>query len=506
MIAGLSTLRRAPNAFVPFLLGGSVAALAVGSGLLPASPQSTIAGAVFPLDVLFDVKRSIGHAHSWPALVAALVVPIGVRSALLAAAVHLAEDPRPPFLQLWAGAARLVALAVVSLFPGAALFFIGVVIRYAPFVWLAALLTFVPALLMARRATWLGREDQGRAAPAPYIGSFLVNAAGLCLAGAAMSGLAGSGSWISAMVLLVLAPIEAAFFFGWRAQVSGAAPPERSRVIAALTAAALLVFGVLVAGDRMGQGDFGNRTVAGRAGTLVLLGGVDSTSERGSLAGFDVRFLGWQQEDGVLLSYSDGPRYSKADTHSDLGDVAVLVGRQIGTADRPVALFGHSQAALILDRMVVSDLALPDSAVVISSPPHYASELSVPAPGETGPGKPGGDLARGFSWLLDRVGLSPFDVDAPAIPRDDVVPENTSGIRRMSVWALGDSVWLDSDWRRRNEVNVVSISDHVGALVDRYVLEETAAFFAGEDVGDDEGSWRGALATGLRFAFAPWRP
>ena len=483
-------------------------ALAIGLGLLPPVPQSVIAGAVFPLDVLFDVKRSIGFAHSWVGLFIALLLSVAVRSSILTAAIHLSGDSELSVKALMKRSAQTVATAVVALFPGAALFFIGVVLRYAPFVWLAALATFVPALLMARRAAWLGREDLGRAAPAPYLGSFLVNSAILCLGGAAMSALGHSGSWSAALVPLVLAPVQAAFFFGWRAQVSGAAQPEKSRVFLGVTTASLVLFAVLVMGDRMAGDDFGNRTVAGRDGSLVLLGGADSTTTSGSLYGFDVRVLGWEQPDGSLLSYSDGSRYTKADTRRDLDDVAVIIADQIETGSPPVAVFGHSQAALILDRMIVAGLTVPEDAVVISPPPATAPDLNVPPPDEVGEGRPGGDLARGFSWLLDRVGLSPYDVDAGASPTKlgDVVPANDGGVRRMSVWALGDSVWLDSDWRREDETNIVSISDHVGAVNDLYALDRARRFFAGDEIGDDEGSWRGALATTLRYAFAPWRP
>jgi hypothetical protein len=313
---------------------------------------------------------------------------------------------------------------------------------------------------------------------------------------------------LAGLAALRRAPTQAAFFFGWRAQASGAAPPERSRVIVGLTAASLLVFGVLIMGDRMGGEDFGNRTIEGRDGSVLLLGGVDSTSTTGSLNDFDVRFLGWDQTDAGSLSYSDAPRYSKLDTRSDLDAVAALMAGQIERADPPVAVFGHSQAALILDRMIVSGGALPESAVVISAPPQTVPELRVPPPDEIGEGRPGGDLARGLAWMLDHLGFTPYDVDAEASPTnlDDLVPEGTGGMRRMSVWAFADSVWLDSDWRRDNEVNLVAVSDHVGAVADRYALGKAADFFAGEDVGDDEGSWRGALATALRYAFAPWRP
>jgi hypothetical protein len=74
------------------------------------------------------------------------------------------------------------------------------------------------------------------------------------------------------------------------------------------------------------------------------------------------------------------------------------------------------------------------------------------------------------------------------------------------VWALGDSVWLDRDWRRPGELNVVSLSDHVGATNDGRALQTVRRFFEGRSIEGDHASWRGALVVILRYAFEPWRP
>jgi hypothetical protein len=77
----------------------------------------------------------------------------------------------------------------------------------------------------------------------------------------------------------------------------------------------------------------------------------------------------------------------------------------------------------------------------------------------------------------------------------------------MNVWALGDSVWLDRDWRRPGETNIVVASDHVGAVRNSRAIESARLFIAGDDVESDEGpTWQGALVHVLRFAFEPWRP
>ncbi|MDQ3951676.1 MAG: hypothetical protein M3279_01750, partial [Actinomycetota bacterium] len=111
------------------------------------------------------------------------------------------------------------------------------------------------------------------------------------------------------------------------------------------------------------------------------------------------------------------------------------------------------------------------------------------------------------SGLLDAVGFGGFDVDAPAAPVHlGPVAETPTGERRLAVWALGDSAWLQRDWRRTGEVNLVAISDHVGATNDSRAVAAARRFFAGQPVRSDSATWRGALAAALRYAFEPWRP
>ena len=196
-----------------------------------------------------------------------------------------------------------------------------------------------------------------------------------------------------------------------------------------------------------------------------------------------------------------------AATRGDLDASARRISTQIAEAERPRNLLGHSQAALILDRILARDLPAPDAAVNLSAPPVTPPPIRVPRPHAGGPGRVGGDLTRALSALLDLVRLAPFDVDAPAAPPHlrRVVVRNAE-VPRLAVWALGDSVWLDGDWRRPGEVNIVVLTDHVGATKNARALASTRRWFRGQEVASDEASWRSWLVNLYRFAFEPWRP
>jgi hypothetical protein len=105
------------------------------------------------------------------------------------------------------------------------------------------------------------------------------------------------------------------------------------------------------------------------------------------------------------------------------------------------------------------------------------------------------------------IGLTPFDLDAPAAPANLKPVQATSPeTRRLTAWALGDSVWLYGDWRRPGEVNLVALTDHVGVTRDVRTLDAAHRWFGERAVAGDETSWRGALVESVRLLFEPWRP
>ena len=508
LAAGLARFRQAPAALIPMTVEGMIAGVLIAVGILPHTGASAGVGAVFPLDVFFDLKQTLAQTPSWAMFALAIVASVVVRSGVLAATLAVSDGSFASFFATWKRTARLVTVAAAVLLPSAVLMFSGMASRYAPFIWAGALLGFFPALALVRKAM---RVDAG-AGPTDTKGlpegpSFLAYAYALALFGAAMSSFGEIGRFASAAIVIFTAPFHALVFLGWREHARNGTYPGGGTVAVAMTAITIAILLVGTVYDRV----IHKLPPVGRTdvpGSLLLLGGVDSTSETGALTDVDVRHFGFSDERWKLLSYrGPGQRTTKADTHRDLSETAAAVAEQIEEAERPISLLGHSQAALILDRLLDEGLETPDRSVVLAPPPPFPPALDIPPPGESGPGKPGGDAARFFAAALGTIGLDAFDVDAEAFPtnlRPVVIID--SRVRRLSVWALGDSVWLDRDWRRPGELNVVALTDHVGIVNNGRAISTSKAFYLGQEPEDDEASWRGAFVSLLRHVFAPWRP
>lgn len=491
---------------MPIAGEGLAVALFVAAGAFPAGAASASAGAAFPLGLYFDLKQGLAHAPGWGWLGAALALAVLLRGAVLAGTLWLAEQERGPFVLAWGRASALGGWALAALLPGAALFYTGAATRYAPFVLAAAPLTFFPAALLARRAVRLdvGGGSPGKGVPeiAGYLGyGYLVAATG-----AVLSVLGGLSPLLCALAIVAFAPLHALFLLGWRAHLRAGTVPAAGTAATAVTLGAVAVLTGLVLFDRYIHSQLPPRR-PGPSGTLLLIGGVDSTSASGALAELDPRDVGFRRQRAQLLSYRGaGERYDALDTRRSLDALARLMAEQIEAASPPRAVLGHSQAGLIVDRILARRLAVPDAVVDLAAPPPYPPPFVTPPPGADGPGRPGADVARALARAMRALGMRPFDIDAPNSPTNLEEVDPGAVVPRLSVWALIDSVWLEGDWRRAGSVNVVALTDHAGVTNNARALGLAEDFFAGKRVSGDGSSWRSILASALRYAFAPYRP
>ena len=507
LAAGISRFRATPFALAPIAAEGVIGGLLIGLGIVPSSGASAMIGAVFPLNVFFDVKQGLAQTSSWWVWGVAMFLSIALRSASLAGTIVIADESDDLF-RMWGRTARLTAVAHAMLLPSAVLMFSGTAARYAPFIWAGALVGFIPAMGLLRRAVGLSSSAvPGERSVIPEFASFLSYAYLSVLLGAAMSSFGEGGRLASAAVVVFAAPIHALVFVGWREHARRSTYSGGGAIAVAVTAIAVAVLLTGTIYDRYIR-DFPPVGRTSTRGTLLMLGGVDSTPKTGALSEIDIRRFGYPEERAKYLSYRrDGGPTKRADTHGDLAEVAEAVNAQVAEADEPVALLGHSQAGLILDRMIDRGLAAPERSAVLAPPPPFPPSLEIPPPNAEGPGKPGGDAARAFAAVLDAVGLESYDVDTEAFPTNlEPVVLIDSQIRRLSVWALGDSVWLDRDWRRPGETNLVALTDHVGVVKNESAVTAARNFFEGAATEGDEVSWRGGFVSLLRHSFAPWRP
>lgn len=508
LAAGLHCFRRSPWALLPITAEGGVLALLIALGVIPHSGASAAASAAFPLDVFFDVKQLLAQSTSWPRFLVMLVLVVSLRTAVLAATVALADNAVDDALRTVRRAGALVIVAVCALAPAAVLMFAGMASRYAPFIWAGAAAGVVPALLLARRAVRLdGRVEASERTGVPEAPAYLGYAYLIALLGAAMSSFGEVSRFISAGVVLFATPLNGLVFLGWRehAREKTYTGGGTIAVVATIILLSVLLLGTVY--DRYVR-KLPPVSETPAQGTLLLLGGVDSTLETGALTDADVRNFGFAKDRTEVVSYRgpDQPM-SKRDTHGDLTEVAVKVSDHIDATESPVSVLGHSQASLILDRLLDRGLPAPARAAVLAPPPPFPPPVDIPAPDAVGTGKPGGDLARMLASMLRSAGLESYDVDTAAFPTNlDAVVLIDNRVPRLAVWALGDSVWLDQDWRRPGETNLVALTDHVGVVNNDRAVGATRAFFIGEAPVDDETSWRGAFVSLLRHAFGPWRP
>ena len=508
ILAGIRALRKTPLAALPLVAEGIIGGLLVLAGAVPASAAGVPSTAVFPLDIFFDLKQSIAFGEDWSYVVAALGVAIIVRGGVLASTLWLSEGRPGSFALAWARGCRIALIAVFVLLPSAALFFTAAATRYAPFLWVGALLGVVGSILIARKATKIdvgGGESQGGGVPeAP---NFISYAYLVTAFGAAMSFLAEDSKWPAALLLMCLGPLHALFLVGWREHLRAGTYPGGGTIVTVVSILLIAALFTLSAYDRFIRDPSPVRKAPAR-GMLILLGGADSTSKTGALADLDPRILGFPRGAARQLSYAGaGKPYGIEDTRESLLRSARVIGPQIASAEQPRHFIGHSQAGLILDRLAELNLPLPEKAVLLATPPETQPTVDIPRADQSGPGRAGGDLARGISWLLDKVGGQAFDVDAPNTPTNlRSVDPRTNPTPTLAVWALADSVWLEDDWRRPTDINIVALTDHVGVTDNAQALAAARDFYDEKKVPDDESSWKGIAVGVLRYGFAPWRP
>lgn len=501
LLAGIAIAKRTPLSLVPSTVEAALAAVLVLAGVFARDTASVSGAGVYPMGLFHDLKQSLALA-SWPVFIVVLAASVAIRSLALSSTLWWAEGRHGKLTVPWLRVMRWSALALAALFPSALLYTVGVAVRYAPFIWAAGGLGVFAAALLARGAVAIDAgSGLSQTATVPEFGSFLGYGLFLSAAGALVQTTVDA-SWAFALLVVLLGPLNGLMLLGWRERLRGGARSGAASFVVAFVLIGPFLLLAVAINDRSLRNPPPERELR-RDARLATLQGVDSTTTTGALSDFDPRDVGVARGRRVLLSYrTAGEPYDALDTRGDLDRTARRMADQLRELDAPVLVLGHSQASLIMDRALRTGPAGGIESVAILAP-----SPSAPAPLDLAPGTPGNLAATGFARLLDLVGITPFDVDAAASPTKlEEVAVTDARVPRLAVWALGDSVWLDDDWRRPGEQNVVVLTDHVGITKNDRALGATARFFRGDRVEDDETSWRGLLVEVTRYVFEPWRP
>ena len=397
------------------VVGVAVLALA---GVLPRWPGLAHEVALPPLDLFADVRVLMARAPSAPVFVLGVAVAVAARAALLATILGSTRRQFGFVVRFY-----LAALAPALLASG--LDFSGRAILYAYLIWgglLISVVTFLalgPAPWVARGKLRVARADAGRRRFRP--GALLLYLVALTIIGDIWRRPGGASQ-----VLVV--PLSGALSV-LMARRLAREPARRlsSRWVAIVTAVALLTVGAVVAVPRLG-GSSGHTAAAPRAGSLLLVAGVDTSTGHGALFRLDPGALGFSCRQTFYYSYrgqgAGGPQgdarcpirtgapYGRADTTRPLHLLASALRDQLVGLDFPVVVVTHSQGAFIAWSELATDHADAVRALVMLAP--FAEGLApYPPPGHDGTGAVGGTAVRLVTDLGRAAGISRFDPDAP---------------------------------------------------------------------------------------------
>ncbi len=249
-------------------------------GLVPANGSVAPAAAVWPFDLYFDLKQTVAYSSGWLAFGAILVVVILIRSLLLALTATLADGPDASIRRALRGAVGLGLVGALLLVPVAGLYFVAVAIRYAPFAWVAGGLGLLIGWRLCRRGVGLDAGVAAQGGPVPEFSSFVLYAVALIALGATIASLSGRSTAAAALLVVCVGPLHALVWIGWRrraAEESLRPRAERWRHSPSF----FLAFFTSSAIDRNLR-DY-DVVPADYEGSLLLLGGADSTSKTGTL-------------------------------------------------------------------------------------------------------------------------------------------------------------------------------------------------------------------------------
>lgn len=433
------------------ILAGLAAAVAllVTAGVLPHHGILPHLVAVPPLGFFADMRLLVAAANSYPAFIAGVAVSLAVRASVLALLLgSLRRHARV--------AGTVYAAALLPALLAATMQFSGQAILYARLFWPGPMLMTV-TLAVLGPAVWRCR-DRLRTAVAetarhglrvdillPY--ALLLLALGAAADAGGAPGTAGEATAAAEEAATAADPVGTAVGVA-TVLVSAAAtlvaverlsaPPPR-RPLLTLATVVVALAAVLVAVDQSRK----EAPVAApreRAGSLLLMSGVNSSSGRGAIFEIDPGVYGYPCERTYHYSYAGpgegaaqrdsacpittGAPYQSVDTQRPLTELTDSFARQVEQLPSPVTVIAHSQAPWIAWQALAERPRLQVHQLVLLGP-FPDNPLGYPPPGSSGSGRIGGDGVRLLATFGQALGFA-FDPDAP-LAREILATPDTSG-------------------------------------------------------------------------------
>lgn len=422
------------------------------AGVVPAQASLVHEVALPPLDLTADVGLLVGRAPSpwWFGL--GLLLAVAGRATVLALMLGS--------MRHWGMALRFELVALVPAYIGAELVYDGQATLYSVVLWVGVAVVVVAALILAH----LPWRSPRRVAPAlvhglvhgwrgPTVAAYLVVLA-------VLSELVRAGGGAAAAVGVVVSLI-ATVAFARRLSRRGAAAAWPSRL--AVVAVVVVVAGVVTITKTSSPAP----RPPPRAGELVVVSGMDSSSGHGGVFPLRPQLLGFACRQVVYFSYEgtgpgarrgqaacpirSGAPYRRRDTERPLTELVAAFRAQVDHLRPPVTVVTHSSGGWVVWAAVAGDHATPVRRIVLLAPVEGAH--GYPRPGRSGPGAVGAVGMRALTALGRADGFSTFDADLP-LPRellgqagaaDNVfarrLPEN---VRALAVPAASDAVFFDT--------------------------------------------------------------
>ena len=414
---------RAPLA----VAASGVVALAV-LGALPHWPGLPDLVAVPPLDFMTDIRVLLTLAPGWAGFGIGLTAALAVRVVLLAWLLGGPDRARLLF------ALGFYLLAAGPAVVAAGLLYVAAATLYAAVFWAGVVLTVFVVLPLAA-LPWM-RCRRLSAAVRSVLGAPKRLLPLLAYLGA-LSLLSVVSDAVPALLILTLVPVSAAL--SWLtmsglarpgAGASGSVAAKTGRAAGtALGVAALAGLGVLALLTVTAPGpERAPAPTHPRAGSLLLVGGIDSRSGGGALALLDPDALGFTCAQVHYFSYTgpgsgapqgqarcpirSGAQYSARDTLQPAATTVNAFAAEVRTLPRPVTVIAHSLGGWITWDAVSAGRA-PGVTRIVLVGAYPGKDVGYPAD-SGGDGAAGRGLLALTAWISHQTGFSAFDPRAPA--------------------------------------------------------------------------------------------